>query len=238
MIPIQKTQEPEELRALRERTLDYGLSPERAFAQLKNPLKDQVRVQLLQEQGHLCAYCMCAIPRGDLPEGIYPFVIEHIYPRNPMDYGDCGQGLDYQNLVLTCHGNKGTRGSKSFPDWTCDQRKQNHCLEKINPCIPETLQSIYYTLDGKILATDPKVQKDLTTVLNLNSQSSPLPAEREAALNSLIDTIESILQLEPETAFVECQEILQAFQRETEKKTPYVGILIWYLQDFLSAISK
>ena len=135
---------------------------------------------------------MCRIPRSDVDPVITPISIEHIAARNPLDKRDAGQGLDYNNFVAVCHGNKGPHGTRTIVDLTCDAHKGNEEFRKINPCIPETLNSVIYTLDGKIDATDPDVQFDLLYILNLNCPTSSLVAERKSALDSLIDDLNSI----------------------------------------------
>ena len=64
MIAIQKKSEPEGLAQLRQKAIDEELSPKEAYALLRNPLKEQVRDRPVEEQGKICAYCMCRIPRG------------------------------------------------------------------------------------------------------------------------------------------------------------------------------
>ena len=119
-------------------------------------------------------------------------------------------------------------------DLTCDAHRKNTEFMKINPCDPETLQTITYTLDGKIDATDIDVRKDLVDTLNLNCQTSPLISERKAALDGLIEEICTIEDEEGLRTF--CGEILDSFQNETGEKTPYVGILIWYLRQLVAPV--
>ncbi|HAU85614.1 MAG TPA: hypothetical protein DCW90_08955 [Lachnospiraceae bacterium] len=66
MIPIKKGVAPSGLIALKKKADAKHLSPEKAYKKLKNSLKKKVITQLVEEQGHLCAYCMCSIPRGDV----------------------------------------------------------------------------------------------------------------------------------------------------------------------------
>ena len=229
MIPIKKGSEPSELTKLREE--NAGLSPKEAYEQLRNPLKKKVRQQLVDEQGGLCAYCMCRIPRLDAPA--WPgIVIEHIVPRNPADGRDIGQGLDYNNLLAVCHGNRGPSGTREFADLTCDAHRKNTEFRKVNPCCPETLQSIFYHLDGRIDASDPDVRFDLVDTLNLNSLNAPILNERKAALDSLFEDLGAI---EAKDLMEYCEILLNTFSIETNPKTPYVGILIWYLQLFLAS---
>lgn len=235
MIAIQKRAEPAGLAKKRKRAVTAGLSPKDAYSTLRNPLKSRVLNSLVDEQGKLCAYCMCEIPRRDAGPQIPPTSIEHITPLDPPDGRDVGQGLDYNNFVAVCHGNKGPHGSRMFADLTCDVHKKNIEFKKINPCKAGTLTSIFYDLTGKIDATDPDVQFDLVNTLNLNCPFSPLIAERKSALDNLIveigrETNDNILPY--------CISILAAYCAETNPKTPYVGILIWYLQTMIAAMSS
>lgn len=236
MIPIKKGTEPAGLVQLRQKAVNRGLSPKEAYNTLRDPLKSQVRQSMVEEQGELCAYCMCRIPRADADPRIAPIIIEHITPRNPVDGRDVGQGLDYENLVAVCHGNKAPKSeNRVFDDFTCDAHRGNTEFRKVNPCKPETLETIVYTLDGKIDATDADVKFDLVDTLNLNCPSAPLVAERKAALDSLISIIDAV---GVEELLEYCSNILDAFLTETSPKTPYVGVLIWYLQAMIDALSS
>lgn len=237
MIAIQKKTEPAGLMQLRQRAVAAGLSPKDAYATLRGQLKSTVRDSLVEEQGQLCAYCMCRIPRLDVDPQITPIIIEHMVPRDPADRRDSGQGLDYNNFVAVCRGNSGPHGTRTIVDLTCDAHKENFEFKKINPCKPETLQSIFYTTDGKIDASDPDVKSDLLNILNLNCPSSPLVAERKEALDSLISDIGDQAGNNDKQILGYCISVLEAFRAETDTKTPYVGILIWYLETMTLALS-
>lgn len=233
MIGIQKRTEPIGLAELRQSTAAAGLSPKEAYKRLRSPLKGQVRQSLVEEQGGLCAYCMCRIPRSDAVPQIAPIIIEHIIPRDPLDGRDVGQGLDYNNLLAVCHGNKSSRGTRQFADLTCDAHRGNSEFRKVNPCRPETLISIVYSLDGKIDAVDPDARYDLVNILNLNCPNSPLTAERKSALDCLIMELGNV----PEDYILDyCISRINEFQAENTQKTPYAGILIWYLQTMIAAL--
>ncbi len=239
MIGVIKGPEPDGLRELRDECVAAGLSPKESFGRLLNPLKDQVIKCLKRDQGQLCVYCMSRIPREDKDPGIPGQTIEHFIPLEPEDGRDVGQGLDYQNLFAVCHGNtkrreRGMRSTRSKDDLTCDKHRENIEFKRINPCREETLQTIFYTMDGKIGASDPDVQFDLTDTLNLNCASSPIIAERKAALDELI---EDIGKVEEEDLHKYCTDMLEVFTNEPEPKTPYVGILVWYLQSMITALS-
>ena len=158
MIPIKKGTPPPKLMELSDKAAQKHLSPKQAYDTLKNPLKGQVLSQLVEEQGHLCAYCMCSIPRQDVNPMISPITIEHYIPEIPEDNRDVGQGLDYNNFLAVCNGSTAERGKRNYIDLTCDSYRGNMEFKKVNPCIQETLSTIFYTMDGKIDATDSDVK--------------------------------------------------------------------------------
>lgn len=234
MIKIVKGTEPAGLKPLRDQAISDGVSEKEAYERLRNPLKDQVRRSLVNEQGGLCAYCMCSIPRRDAAPSIAPIIIEHYVPRNPADGRSVGQALDYNNLLAVCHGNKGPSGTRLPEDLTCDAHRGNIEFRKVNPCDERTLETIYYDVNGKIYAGDADVNIDLVDTLNLNCPSSPIVGERKSALDEIINDISNI---EPEDLSVYCATLLHGFENETNPKTPYVGIIIWYLKDLLSKLN-
>lgn len=240
MIEIKKGAEPIGLKALQEDSLVKKLSPREAYNMLRRPLKEEVVESLKRDQGQLCVYCMSRIPREDRDCGLPGTSIEHFIPLDPIDKRDVGQGLDYQNLFAVCHGNMkrhitGTRRTRALEDLTCDKHRMNTEFRKIDPCNGETLQSIFYTLDGRIDATDPDVRFDLLDTLNLNCATAPLILERKAALEELMNDLgkKDIKYLHSY-----CIELLEGFTQEHNPKTPYVGILIWYLQTMIEKLSQ
>lgn len=198
-------------------------------------MKNVVRQSLVEEQGHLCAYCMCEIPRTDVPTSgkIAPITIEHLIPRNPADGRDVGQGLDYNNLVAVCHGNRAPKSTgHTIIDLTCDAHRENIELKKVNPCDASTLTSIEYETNGVIKSNDSDVNFDLNDTLNLNH--SRLKSERKAVLDALVTDMSALL--DDESARNEYVQVrLSGFESETDPKTSYVGILTWYLKGFLNA---
>lgn len=237
MIAICKGVEPEGLAELRAESIRDGDTPDQAYKRLRNPLKKDVRNSLIREQGRLCAYCMSRIPplNRENVEELY-IHIEHIIPRNPEDHRNVGQGLDYSNMVATCRGYRDDDESRHSTEFlTCDAHKGNKEFRKINPLQSNTLSSIYYTVDGVITSDDADVRYDLNDILNLNCPSSPLKAERKAALEELLEQ----MALTEETSLLNiCHLYLEMFQAETEVKTPYVGILLWYLQDMIASLEE
>jgi len=77
----------------------------------------------------------------ELPEDTPNVSIEHIIPRNPIEFIDVNQGLDYNNMVAVCSGNRGKKGTRKRRDLTCDAKRDNKDLT-INPLDPEAISQI------------------------------------------------------------------------------------------------
>lgn len=89
MIEIKKGKEPDKL-------LRYRQQAGASYEQMDKEVKDDLLNKLLEEQGHICAYCMRRIPESrKLPIGVPSATIEHWFPRNPEGKEDIGQGLNY-----------------------------------------------------------------------------------------------------------------------------------------------
>ncbi|CAI0904874.1 retron system putative HNH endonuclease [Serratia proteamaculans] len=118
------------------------------------PVKDSIRLSLLQDQGHLCAYCMSRITIDNMK-------VEHwaCQADNPI------RQLDYSNLLGCCKGGEGDR----FVNQTCDSRKGNKPL-KFNPSrLRDRINTIIvYGGQGNIYSTDKEFSEQIDTVLNLN----------------------------------------------------------------------
>lgn len=241
MIPIQKIAAPAGLEELQQKAREHGLSDKEAYDTLSNPLKEEVRQSLMREQGHLCAYCMRALPdariSSDDPDykGIY---IEHWVPRSPKTGVQTGLALDYGNLLAVCSGGQkppaGDRSVHRGSQKTCDAKRGNTLLT-VNPLDPETLSTIYYTADGKIAALDPNIHRDLVQTLNLNciQGGSVLPEERKRVLEEVQMEIALTVNT-PEEFQACCREQLAFWEEETDPKTPFVGIILWWLRDQLA----
>lgn len=238
MIEIRKGSAPAGIIALKNRLVSRALTPEEEYKKLKGSLKEEVRNSLMKEQGHICAYCMRSIPDNRVNTSTIPDVsIEHWIARNSL--GDSsmrgsGLGVEYTNLLAVCSGGKVPKGSKPGNELTCDAKRGNTALT-VNPLNPLTLSSIYYKQNGEIAATDPIIEKDLVDTLNLNCvKFSGLPDGRKQTLAPVEAEIASLLTKEEMLA--RCQELLDIYESETDPKTPYCGIILWWLKDYINAL--
>ena len=216
MLYIQKTKEPESLTRYRKQKFAYYDG---------YPEKDDVRNQLLDEQGFLCAYCMRRIDKENMK-------IEHWYPEDRLTESE---QLDYSNMLGVCRGHiDGTKGS----DDTCDTHKGN-ALICVNPTCKATLDKIKYrSSTGEIYSDDQNIQKDLNETLNLNSAKHLLKLNRKATLDSAIEEM-SRLQNQGNWSRSFMESMLAKYQGKNSegKKKEYAGIIVWYLQNKLARCS-
>ena len=234
MIPIKKNASPAILLEKQAIARERGLNSKDAYDLLCHADKQVILESLMQEQGHLCAYCMRRIPdKRPLPENIDPAIIEHWFPRNPANHEERGQGLDYNNLLAVCSGNRGRKHTRRPRDLTCDaKRAPQHPQLTLNPCNPCSLEQIRYKENGEIFSDDLTIQDDLNVKLNLNcvSEAVQLPQARKKVLEALQSQLPSDNDTELRSY---CRDILEILETETDPKTQYSGILIWWLRDYL-----
>ena len=234
MILIKKSPAPPELDELKRKAEEQGLSDKEAYDLLRNPLKAQVREALMCEQGHLCAYCMRRIPDERISErdvDLSDVYIEHWQAKSAVRKTGENKGLDYNNMLAVCSGNEkapSATGKRKKRYFTCDKKRDNAPL-KINPLDTSTLETIYYSSDGRIKSTDKVIEEDINVRLNLNcdTEAVTLPQNRKAVL----DTIQADLVGQDGDWYQKCKEQLDIWENEDDPKTPYIGIVIWWLKD-------
>lgn len=131
--------------------------------------REDVKKQLLKEQGYLCAYCTKRIHYTDMK-------IEHIIAQSAKIEGrEIGkeQSLNYSNFLAVCMGGPGNKKQKNQ---SCDTARGNENL-KVNPLEKNTLDQIYYKRNGEIHSSDDSgddcIELDLTKTLNLNCNKAP-----------------------------------------------------------------
>jgi len=218
MIEIKKGREPGKL-------LRYRQQDGASYEQMDKDVKEELLEKLLEEQGHICAYCMRRIPETRvLPNGVAPVTIEHWFPRKPESREDIGQGLNYRNMFAVCSGNRGCGNKEGL---TCDAHRGNEPI-KVNPCNANTLRGITYTSSGRIQSSDPEIDEDINERLNLNSESISLPENRKQVLQALIDDVSKHHGTGDISLY--CRRKLEQIRDKYDPKMPYVGIVIWWLE--------
>lgn len=201
--------------------------------------KDDIRDRLLEEQGHLCAYCMRRIYKDTMK-------IEHWYPENRLTDREC---LDYSNMLGCCPGhNDGDSGRND----TCDTHKGNSIIA-IDPRNPDHIAQIKYSSkNGRISSdSDPIVvkhygekgilyedetnlQKDIDNTLNLNEDSHYLMQNRKEVLDE-VKRFLSKKKREGNWTAKDIKRMIQEYEKQDAngRKKPYAGIVVWYLKKHL-----
>ena len=160
---ITKTKEPKSLTAYRSTISHKNLEDLNIYEDFKEKTKEQcqknkadnLRKQLLQEQGYICCYCMSRID-------CHNSKIEHFKPQTK----NRKLQIDYQNLFIACSGGEGFPAKEQF----CDTKK----AEKELSCIDLLFSiedNINYEKSAKnisIISTDKSIDKEMNDILNLN----------------------------------------------------------------------
>lgn len=128
-----------------------------AFEQLS---KEPIRKSLLEEQHHLCAYCMRKIKNDGQKTSI-----EHWFPLSK----DKDQALNYGNMLAVCDGGKKWKGNGKRI-LCCDACKEDEAALTISPLNKYQMDIIAYDKAG-FIKTNPKDEKlnaDINNILRLN----------------------------------------------------------------------
>lgn len=188
--------------------------------------KDDIREQLLKDQGYLCAYCMRRID-------IKHMKIEHWYPENLLTDLET---LDYKNMLGCCEGHiDGTRGS----DDTCDTRKGYQKIQ-VNPLDRSTLESIQYrSATGEIYSENEEIEKDINDTLNLNSEAHMLKLNRKHLLSQVIMNLSSQQKngIWKKSVLEKAKAIYEG-KDAAGMKREYAGIALWYIDKKLKTVKK
>ncbi len=167
----------------------------------------ELKNALLEEQGHICCYCMSRISFDKMK-------VEHWKPRVYEEHI-----FSYENLLAACTGNFCT-------DFHCDTRKSDDEIT-INPTdAKQKINEIinYQWSDGALVFPDC-YKYDIENILNLND--SVLKANRLAALKA----VKNVLSQKTYTK-KEVEKQLQKF-KEVDKEgkfQPYCMIVVKFLE--------
>lgn len=235
MIHIVKKHEPKELKEYRESESSTGVRP--TYDSISSDLHEYVLSKLVEEQGGLCAYCMCRIPESDKKTGsTLKCTIEHIEPQSlTRGTENLKKELEYSNFLAVCSGNE-NRGALC-----CDKSRGNKKLF-LTPLNPECNHLIQYSLSGKIQAAETIPDKEdrkeldyeLNDILNLND-GKDLKAKRKSALDGML----SVLQKQHKDQDVEeCRRKLRELEAPRGQKVEYVGILIFWLKKHIQHLES
>lgn len=215
MIKIIKQVEPNLL-------IQHRCQDNATYDNLPTEAKNELRHQLLIEQGYLCAYCMQRITTEN--SKIEHWHCQSAYPE---------EQLDYQNLLAVCQGNQGQAETVQH----CDTKKGNTDF-KCHPAKLEHqhwLKTLKYLGDGRIESEELLLNQQLETILNLNM--SRLMANRK----NIAMAVKKMLNSEKGSRTQQqIQHFLNIWQRKNAegKYNEYCGVAIYYLEKKLKALGS
>jgi len=178
--------------------------------------KDDLRDSLLEEQGHICCYCMQRI-------SINQMKIEH--RKSQSQYPELQ--LNYCNLLGACKGNDGE--PKHLPRH-CDTSKGEQEIT-INPVdkLKNCEKLIKYRNNGRIYSDDPVIDKELNKIMILNTQT--LVNNREAIIDQIKEDITRIKGKTAAWPISEVKKKIQQYESQTDGKyKPYCQVVVYFLK--------
>ena len=230
-------------------------TPNASYSSMYDDCKALIRHQLLNEQGHLCAYCMKRISEEKNPDQDKISVeIEHFKAQA----GNKAQALYYKNMLAVCNGF--AKQKTIDKKWHEKESKVSHCdktedgkgdgaqnLRVLDPRDRRCEQMIKYSITGKIEADADNldVTHDLEKMLNLNVTSlvnarkeilDKAASRLKKAKNKLHKDIDKPL---PKTIFDAEIEYWTELQTQVDPKDnkkkyvrhrPFCQVAVWYLK--------
>jgi uncharacterized protein (TIGR02646 family) len=155
---ITKTTEPTEFTTWKETWRSTGIEP--GWAEFDGTsMKQTVKAELLDEQGHLCCFC-------EAPVEMKSGHIAHLLDR----HNHSTLALDYDNLLYSCPENP-----HNTPQ-TCGHAQGNKILP-ITPLHADCETYFAYTEDGRIHGKDNKAGETIR-ILNLNGSKQLCESRR------------------------------------------------------------
>ena len=178
----------------------------------------ELQQALLQEQGHLCAYCMRRIPvQGCVGERMR---VEYIKPRRYEKLV-----FAYKNLVACC---PGTISGTAANEVHCDRKKDETeiSFSVFSAAFINTIS--YSSKDGAIKSSNERYDDEINNILGLNNPR--LAACRLQALEGVIEELNK-----KNWTGGEVKRLLldwQSAHMDGEKRQfkEYNGIVVWFLK--------
>ena len=218
MKKITKTKEPNSLTKYRSEIPHKDLKNKNIYEDFKEKTKKQcrenkaenLRKQLLKEQGYICCYCMSRISCDNNK-------IEHFKPQTKYRKSQ----IDYQNLFIACNGGEGLKFKEQF----CDTKKGENELKYID-LLSNIEKEINYSKSAReitISSNNRNIDKEFDTILNLNV--SVLGKNRK----EVYDRVMNNLKLQGYT-IPNIQKVLNYYQKKHNNKfEPYCEMIVYFL---------
>jgi uncharacterized protein (TIGR02646 family) len=222
---IIKTKEPQSLTKYRSTIAKENLSDSNIYKDFSCKTKlgcenneiNNLRKQLLEEQGYICCYCMSRINCKNSK-------IEHFRPQE--EHRDLQ--ISYKNLFIACSGGEGKQKKVQH----CDTYKGKDELNHIN-LLSNIENNIAYKKEDKdnitIYSTDSNIDTELNEILNLNCNT--LKRNRK-------DTYDTILQQLKNQNFAPStiKKVIKNYKSKNNNKfQPYSEMVVYFLTKKLNS---
>jgi|JI10StandDraft_1071094.scaffolds.fasta_scaffold70690_2 hypothetical protein len=227
---IEKNSEPEILKRFREDTT-LNEDEKKSYNALGSyridggeTAKRIIEKSLLDEQGHICAYCMKSLDKS--------MRIEHWYPQRSPINPEQGKILStvYSNFLGVCLNYKHLDDPKI--ELHCEAKRGNTILT-INPTDKGIMEKIAFTEKGFLLfKEDEIIQNDISITLNLNIEL--LKLERENIWKGVEKLI--IIKSKTNSRIQVLKDLLHKYEIKKDGRfQPYCQVVIYFLK---KAITK
>lgn len=218
-IEKKKQNEPIELKEYRETTpgavYDKGYVDNSRTDKDRRPLKEA----LLEEQGHICAYCNGRISLNLNAEYKPRIEVEHFLPQTKHPDKD----LDYENMLGVCNGITIEKNEH------CDKNKKEKSLKKIDPRKSDVESLVDYTLSGKIIAV-AKNKDVIHDIKLLNLNDTFLEKSRKQTMDEALKKLKGKYPQKTWTKYLFEKEIEEWKSKHKGKFRPYCQAAIWFLE--------
>ncbi|MGA7743201.1 MAG: retron system putative HNH endonuclease [Polyangia bacterium] len=189
------------------------------FGNLSGSCKSDLRMALLRDQGNLCCYCMQRI--SDNPTGVK---IEHRRSQSEFQ----ALQLDWNNLLAACLGGQG----KPPTEQHCDTCKGDRSIV-LDPTKHIIDDQVEYSADGRVVADDRTLDRELDEVLGLNRKF--LCNNRRAKLDGVIEAMTHRSPGRWSTRML--QKKIRDLQTPKDGDLPeYLGVVVWWIRKKLTSI--
>lgn len=135
-------------------------TPNAAYDGLGGEIKQELRKELAQEQGFICAYCMARIEQTKEKMDIEHYITQRRHANSLHDEQTHHTNqLNYLNMLGTCRQPRCCSGIRGNTPLT------------INPMDNSCERLIQFRQDGGAFSTDARIQADIDMTLKLNDQT-------------------------------------------------------------------
>lgn len=138
-----------------------------SYGNLSTDTREDLQGTLLENQGHICAYCMQRIST-DWNSTLSKRKIEIEHYRSQHRYPNLT--LTWKNMLGVCNGN----ARKAKHKLICDKAKSAYDKTNdlmIDPQDKLRIEQLKYSKDGQVFSGIEAIDFDLNTILNLNEEN-------------------------------------------------------------------